>query len=79
VTTISEKTFIGQVERGFDILGYYFGPEGLTAVDKTIEQFVARAPATPPNSITNYHCPKQYNLNRPSQQAPSLHASGLFE
>ena len=29
--------------RGFDFLGYHFGPEGFTVAAKTIEQFVARA------------------------------------
>ncbi len=38
-----DKTFIGRIERGFDFLGYHFGPEGLTLAAKTIEQFVARA------------------------------------
>ncbi len=38
-----DKTFIGRIERGFDFLGYYFGPEGLTLAAKTIEPFVARA------------------------------------
>ena len=38
-----DKTFIGRIERGFDFLGYRFGPEGLTLAAKTIEQFVAGA------------------------------------
>jgi len=38
-----DKAFIGRIERGFDFLGYHFGPEGFTLVAKTIEQFVARA------------------------------------
>ena len=38
-----DKTFIGRIERGFDFLGYHFGPEGLTMAAKTIEQFVERA------------------------------------
>ena len=38
-----DKTFIGRIERGFDFLGYHFGPEGLTLAAKTIEQFVERA------------------------------------
>ena len=38
-----DKTFVGRTERGFDFLGYHFGPEGLTLAAKTIEQFVARA------------------------------------
>ena len=37
-----DKTFIGHVERGFDFLGYHFGPEGLSLAKKTIEGFVAR-------------------------------------
>ena len=38
-----DKTFIGRIERGFDFLGYHFGPEGLTMAARTIEQFVERA------------------------------------
>ena len=38
-----DKTFIGQIERGFDFLGYHFGPQGLALVQRTIEQFVERA------------------------------------
>ena len=37
------KSFIGRIERGFDVLGYHFGPEGLTVTAKTIEQYVERA------------------------------------
>ena len=38
-----DKIFVGRAERGFDFLGYHFGPEGFTVAAKTIEQFVARA------------------------------------
>ena len=38
-----DKTFVGRTERGFDFLGYHFGPEGFTVATMTIEQFVARA------------------------------------
>ncbi len=38
-----DKTFIGRIERGFDFLGYHFGPASFTVAAKTIEQFVARA------------------------------------
>ncbi len=38
-----DKTFVGRTERGFDFLGYHFGPEGFTVAAKTIERFVARA------------------------------------
>ena len=38
-----DKTFIGRIERGFDFLGYHFGPEGLSVAKKTIEQFIKRA------------------------------------
>ncbi len=37
-----DKTFIGRTERGFDFLGYYFRPEGVSVAKKTIEKFVAR-------------------------------------
>ncbi len=38
-----DKTFIGRIERGFDFLGYHFGPEGFTVAAKSIEQFAARS------------------------------------
>ncbi len=38
-----DKTFIGRIERGFDFLGYHFGPAGLSVAQKTIERFVERA------------------------------------
>jgi RNA-directed DNA polymerase len=38
-----EKTFIGRIEKGFDFLGYHFGPEGLTVAKATIGVFVERA------------------------------------
>jgi hypothetical protein len=38
-----DKPFVGRTERGFDFLGYHFGPEGFTVAAKTIEQFVAGA------------------------------------
>ncbi len=38
-----DKTFIGRIERGFDFLGYHFGPEGLCLAAKTIENFVEPA------------------------------------
>ncbi len=38
-----DKTFIGRIERGFDFLGYHFGPEGLSVAKTTIENFVERA------------------------------------
>ena len=31
------------MRRGFDFLGYHFGPDGITVAQKTIERFVARA------------------------------------
>ena len=38
-----EKTLIGRIERGFDFLGYHFGPKGLTLADKTISNFLTKA------------------------------------
>ncbi len=38
-----DKTFVGRTERGFDFLGYHFGPAGLSVAVKAVEQFVARA------------------------------------
>jgi RNA-directed DNA polymerase len=38
-----DKTFIGRAERGFDFLGYHFGPDGLTAAKDTLGRFVERA------------------------------------
>ena len=38
-----DKTLIGRIERGFDFLGYHFGPDGLCVALKTVEKFVERA------------------------------------
>ena len=43
VTAIPDTTFIGRTERGFDFLGCYLCPEGLTMAARAIEQFVERA------------------------------------
>ncbi len=38
-----DKTFIGNIERGFDFLGYHFSREGLRVAKATMRKFVARA------------------------------------
>jgi hypothetical protein len=38
-----DKTFIGCIVRGFDFLGYHFGPEGLSVAKATLGKFVERA------------------------------------
>jgi len=38
-----DKTFIGRVEKGFDFLGYHFGPEALSLAEKTIDNFINNA------------------------------------
>jgi hypothetical protein len=38
-----DKTFIGRIARGFDFLGYRFGPAGLSIAKATIEKFVEHA------------------------------------
>src|ERR1019366_5166838 len=38
-----DKTFIGRIERGFDFLGYHFGPAGLRVAEKTITNFIEKA------------------------------------
>ena len=38
-----DKTFIGRIERGFDFLGYHFGPAGLTVAKQTITNFIEKA------------------------------------
>jgi hypothetical protein len=37
VTGALDKTIIGRIERGFDVLGYHFDPEGLSVAKKTFE------------------------------------------
>ncbi len=37
-----DKTLIGRIERGFDFLGYHFGPNGLSVAVKTIERSMGR-------------------------------------
>jgi hypothetical protein len=31
-----DKTFIGRIEKGFDVLGYHFSPEGTTVAAATV-------------------------------------------
>ncbi len=38
-----DKTFIGRIEKGFDFLGYHFGPTGLAVARETIRKFVEHA------------------------------------
>ena len=38
-----DKTFIGKIERGFDFLGYHFGPAGLRVAKQTITNFIKKA------------------------------------
>ena len=38
-----DKTFIGRIEKGFDFLGYHFGPEGISVAKETVKRFVERA------------------------------------
>jgi hypothetical protein len=38
-----DKTFIGRIERGFDFLGYHFGPAGLTVATTAITNFIEKA------------------------------------
>jgi len=38
-----DKTFIGRIEKGFDVLGCHFRPGELSVAKKTVENFVARA------------------------------------
>ena len=38
-----DKTYIGRIEKGFDFLGYHFGPEGLSMAEETWKKFVERA------------------------------------
>jgi hypothetical protein len=37
-----DKTFIGRIARGFDYLGYRFGPKGLALAHKTLDNFAGR-------------------------------------
>ncbi len=37
-----DKTFVGRVERGFDFLGYRFGPDGVRVAEGTVGRFAER-------------------------------------
>ncbi len=37
-----KRSFVRQIERGFDFLGYHFGPEGFTVAANTIACVVMR-------------------------------------
>jgi hypothetical protein len=39
----SDKTFIGRIERGFDFLGYHFGPADLSVAKQTVANFIEKA------------------------------------
>ena len=43
MTAALDKTFTGRIERGFNLLGYHFGPEDPTLATRIIEEFVERA------------------------------------
>ena len=36
------KTFVGRISKGFDFLGYWFGPEGVRVAMRTVERFAER-------------------------------------
>ena len=38
-----DKTFIGRIEKGFDFLGYHFGPQGLSVAKGTFQRFIEKA------------------------------------
>jgi RNA-directed DNA polymerase len=38
-----DKTSMGRIEKGFDVLGYHFSPQGLLLAQKTIDNFVEKA------------------------------------
>ena len=38
-----DKTFIGRIEKGFDFLGYHFGPDGLSVAKQTVANFIEKA------------------------------------
>jgi hypothetical protein len=40
---VRRTTPLGRIERGFDFLGYHFGPAGLTVAKKTIANFIEKA------------------------------------
>jgi hypothetical protein len=37
-----DKTFIGRIARGFDFLGYWYSPDGLSIAPKTVERMVVK-------------------------------------
>jgi hypothetical protein len=37
-----DKTFIGRIEKGFDFLGYHFGPAGLKLAKQTLANFIEK-------------------------------------
>jgi len=43
VAIANKRSFVRRIERGFDFLGYHFGPDGRSVAKKTIENFVALA------------------------------------
>ncbi len=41
-----DKTFVGRIARGFDFLGYRFGPNKRSLAPRTIERFVSSSERT---------------------------------
>jgi hypothetical protein len=37
-----DKTFIGRIVRGFDFLGYWYSPDGLSIAPKTVERMAVK-------------------------------------
>ena len=38
-----DKTSMGRTQRGFDFLGYHFGPNGISLAEKTVANFMTKA------------------------------------
>lgn len=49
-----DKAFIGCIEKGFDFLGYHFGPEGLSVAGES-RRTEARAPSCSVTTSSHSH------------------------
>jgi hypothetical protein len=52
-----DKTFIGRIERGFDFLGYHFGPAGSRVAKQTITNFIEKHPGFMSKSAARFWQP----------------------
>jgi hypothetical protein len=65
-TPASNKTFIERVEKGFDFLGYHFGPKSFRAASKTLRELFAHLTHAKTQERKNARTQERIRKNRAS-------------